>query len=476
VIDRIQLPDRLFITPRAVAALILLILVQLVAAQSLNMFPRFTMIDFFQYWGVPNARRLSREPLGTPYTEYPQYLALLTEVAERSGQSRLRPPGFTATPFAYTLFATFPEEYGHAALLFHVLHVLVFFAAVILVGHVYRLPLFPVLCLALLLLIASGPLSSDMRLGNIGAFQLFGLAVLLALLERVRRAPRPVIPASVALAGLIVLALIKPNVALVVGALILFLWVALRSRLLALAAILAAPAGAAAVITSCLYFRSWVVWQEWYTAVFGRNPYVLGARRPLAGNYSTSRILSLALQTDVWIVAAIIAAALAVSMIAVIAVSPKTTDARAFRTAAAGLLTRPFGDPHLALAIGVTATISLPPLVWYHYFVIMLIPGLWLLSVSQESRSVTVALCGLAVLVLSSGLLNVLLLPLGWTTAAGVGAALSWLPLWGAILLRVYGAGSPKSAGASLPPTDERLRESPARRDAGLPRSRTSRR
>jgi len=89
--------------------------------------------------------------------------------------------------------------------------------------------------------------------------------------------------------------------------------------------------------------------------------------------------------------------------------------ARARLTAAPRAILRAFDDPQLALAIGITATIALPPLVWYHYYVIMLIPGLWLLHASRESRAME--LCGLAVLVLSSGLLNVLFVPLGWAGA-----------------------------------------------------------
>ncbi|PYO29369.1 MAG: hypothetical protein DMD86_15045, partial [Candidatus Rokuibacteriota bacterium] len=45
------------VTSPAVAALIVLILVQLVVAQSLGLFSRAPMIDFYQYWGVSAALR-----------------------------------------------------------------------------------------------------------------------------------------------------------------------------------------------------------------------------------------------------------------------------------------------------------------------------------------------------------------------------------------------------------------------------------
>jgi hypothetical protein len=439
-------------TPPVVAALIILILVQLVVARSLNLYPQLTMIDFFQYWGVSNARRLSAEVLGTPYTDGLQYRAVLIDYATRAGHPRLKPPGFTATPFAYTLFAMLPENYARAALLYHALQILLFLGALVLVGGIYGYPLFTLLCLALLLAIGSGPLSSDLRLGNIGAFQLFSLALILALHERLRQASRAVLPASVLLTGLTVLTLAKPNVALVGVALALHLWVAHGARVLALAAVPAGVSGAAALVIPCLYFHSWDVWQQWYGVVLGKNPRGL-ALKPAAGNYATARLFSLLLEIDVWTVSMLIAAALVVSMVVVIAASGKAADARTRETAHRGVLARAFGDVHLALAIGVTATIALPPLVWYHYYVILLIPGLWMLSPSWGCGYG--ALCGLAAVVLSSGPLDVLFIPLGWGTATAYGAALSWLPLWGGILLRLHLAGPRERAGTSRLSTDD---------------------
>jgi len=160
-------------------------------------------------------------------------------------------------------------------------------------------------------------------------------------------------------------------------------------------------------------------------------------------------------------VTAAIAAILAASTIAVIAVSARESGRgwRAFRDA----LARAFGRPEVAMAIGVTMTISLPLLVWYHYYVIALIPGLWLLNASSGSRYLS--LCGLASLVLSSGLLNVLFLPLDWTDAAGGAAALSWVPLWGGVLLWLHSSRAetePAAAGSPAPrPEGQRAGDAP---------------
>ncbi len=441
--------------PRAVAALIVLILVELVVAQSLNLFPRVTSIDFYQYWGVSAARRLSDQALDTPYTNAAGYRAVLDEYAARFGPSKaegLRAPAFTATPFAYMLFAVFPADYPRAALLFHALQVLLFVAAVIVLGGLYRYPLFPLLCLAFLLVLGSGPLFSDVRLGNLGCFQLFALAGVLALADRLRRVPGAAALGAVVLSSLTLLTLVKPNVALVAAIMAVHLWLAHGNRLFAIAAVPALVSGAAAVVIPCLYFRSWTVWQEWYRVVVGADPYRL-AVDPGGGNYSSTRQLSLWLQADVWTVAAFIAAALIISMIAV---SVKAERRLRASSPWAGLASA-FRDPHLAAAIGVTMTIALSPLFWYHYYVLALIPGLWLLNASSPPGYLP--LCGLAALVLSSGLLNVLLLPLGWTGAAAAGAALSWVPLWGGILLRTGSPGPQESEATSGQPPAEPPRE-----------------
>src|SRR6266566_4165909 len=105
-------------TSRITAALIVVILAQLVVAQSLNLFPRMIAIDFYQYWAVGAASRLTTEPLGSPYVEHRRYNAAVREWATRTNQSKLTlngrvlgPMGFTATPLLYVLFAALPADY-----------------------------------------------------------------------------------------------------------------------------------------------------------------------------------------------------------------------------------------------------------------------------------------------------------------------------------------------------------------------------
>ena len=146
--------------------------------------------------------------------------------------------------------------------------------------------MFPLLCLAFLLALGSGPLSSDLRLGNLGCVQLAALSVLLYVAARARRARPATALGSLLLTGLTLLVLVKPNLALVAVIMAAHLWLVHGTRLFAIAAASAACAAAVAVIGSCLYFGSWTIWPEWYRTVFGRNPYAL-ARSSAGGNYST---------------------------------------------------------------------------------------------------------------------------------------------------------------------------------------------
>jgi hypothetical protein len=439
---------------RASATLIVLVLVQLVIAQSLNLFPNLVAIDFYQYWAVGAARKLSDQPLGSPYKNHREYTTVVRDYAKRTDQAQLTlngrvlgPFGFTATPFLYVLFGTLPADYPRALVLFHALQLLFFVGAVVLLGVTYRFEMFRAVCLALLLVLGFGPLSSDLRLGNLGSFQLAAFSALLYLASRLRQAPR-VILGALLLTGLTLLAIAKPNVALVAVFMALHLWVAHGGRFFVLAALPAVVAAAVAAVAPCLYFGSWTVWQEWYGFVFGRNPSAL-ARPAGGGNYSTALLLARALHVDVWAVAGVLAALLGASAVAV-TVASAVRDGGVWHVLRRAL-DRVFGDPAFAMAIGVTLTLALPHLVWYHYYTIALIPGLWLLN-AAGSRALP--LCGLAALILISGLLYVLLFPFGWADVGTAGAGLGWIPLWVGALLRLRPDGE-EEGGAPAPPAEK---------------------
>ena len=458
---------------RALDALVVVILVQFVVGWASGLFPRLTAIDFYQYWGVSVALRASDHALGGPYTNRQQYHAVLRDLAAQSDQpklaavSRAMPrPSFTATPLLYMLFGTLPAHYARAVALFQTLQVVLFLTGVILLGRLYRFQLFALFCLALLLLVSSGPLFADLRVGNLGSLQFAALTALLVLAVRLPNAARPTVLGGVVLTGLVLLLLAKPNVVLIMPLMVGHLWLRHGSRFLAVVAVPALVLGAAAVLVSQLYFHSWTVWLEWYEFVYGRNPSSL-ARPSDIGNYSTSLLFARSIHVDVWTAAVVIAVVLSASIIAVIVASTPTARATALLHR---VLVGVFGDARLAMGIGITLTIALPPLCWYHYHVIALIPGLWLLSVASGSSYPR--LCGLAALILSSGLLNTLFLPLGWKGAAEFTATLSWVPLWAGILPQLAAAGAQESGTGAVPSGESR----PDERRTTKGRARRSRR
>jgi len=441
--------------PRVISAFVVLLLIPLVVAHSLNLFPRLILFDFYQYWGVAVAHRTTNGALGNPYTNPRGYHAALNEHVAASSDPKLTAfnrmtgrPGFTATPFLYMLLAALPVDYSRAALVFHVLQVVLFVAGVVLLGAVCAYPVLVSLPIALALVLASGPVSSDLRLGNLGCFQFAALAGILALSVRLRRTPHVALGAAVIM-GLALLGLAKPNVAPAVGMLALSAWWALGVRRSIVATVPAALAVALAVLASGRYFGSWTVWLDWYHVVFGRNPYTL-VRPAFGGNYSSSRFLSSWLHLDVWVVVALTTAGITLSWLALTAgLAGRTWRDRAAQVGDA--VRRALDDPRVAAAIGVTVGIALPPLFWYHYFVIAVIPGVWLLNAPGPASLPVWGLVGLA---MSSGVLNVLFLPLGWAQAVQAVAALSWIPLWGGILhyLRAT-APAPVAVAADVDPS-----------------------
>src|SRR5262249_32858123 len=126
--------------------------------------------------------------------------------------------------------------------------------------------------------------------------------------------PRAPLLGATVLAGLTLLVLAKPNVALVALAIGIHLLVVRGLRFFALAAIPASIAGAIAAVIPCLYFHSWGIWGEWDHSVFVLNPYAL-ARPAGGGNYSTPVLVSRWLGTNLWLTAAVIGAILGATLI-----------------------------------------------------------------------------------------------------------------------------------------------------------------
>jgi hypothetical protein len=455
---------REYLRGRGIVAIVVVVMLGLFAlTQLMSRYAETVGVDFYQFWGVPTAMRLTGGTLGTPYTSGERYHAVLKEYAAASGQPKLRVahrfwsgPDFAGSPLLYRVFALTSADYTASLGVFHLLQVVSFVGACLLLGYLFRFDPFQLLCLTLVCLLFYQPLLSDLRVGNVGSLQLGALAAALGLASLLPRLPSPGQRAGLGALLLIALAaltLCKPNIVLVAVLLALHLAVRHGVRVFGLAALPAAAATVLLVIAPCVYFRSWTVWQEWYRFVYGANPRML--LRPIAsGNYSTPLMLSSWLGGAVWVIVGVLLVLLALSLLAVVWTRlPAPRGAGDLVPRGAGdrvrsALERLLGDPAAALAIGILVTTATSPLYWAHYYVLLLLPGLWLLG-TPAATPVVPTLAALGV-VMGAGIVGMLLWAAGGATAMAATIALSWVPLWGALLIHLRSAGTvvPEPAAA----------------------------
>jgi hypothetical protein len=176
-------------------------------------------------------------------------------------------------------------------------------------------------------------------------------------------------------------------------------------------------ATAGALIPGAL-FGSWAVWAEWYQYVYGADHTRL--LFPIVhGNYSTSLLLHETLDRPIWVMIAGVVAALAGSL-------ALSIPRRGWKSAVR--------DPQIAMAVGIVATVATAPLFWLHYYMLLLIPALWLLF----SASRLAAVSALIALVLCSGLVDPVWSLPGWGgRAVPWSRVASWMLLWCGILLHL---------------------------------------
>ena len=215
------------------------------------------------------------------------------------------------------------------------------------------------------------PVRIDLDLGNFNAIQFGSIAGTLWLAARVLPESRGRLRAftfAALVTGLGWMVLMKPNLAWVSVALCAHLglrhgWKALASA--ALAAVL--PLGLL-VAFSCVSFGSASVWRDWAYYLLVANPEKLASYSPKLGNASLPRFLAETLGLLVGAATLGIAVAFGVGLTAV-----------AVRRAVGvqQILRRSLWDPECAAGLGVLLGLLLAPLVWWHYYVLLLVPAFW---------------------------------------------------------------------------------------------------
>lgn len=387
-------------------------------------------IDFYQYWGVGMAQKLSGNALSSPYVNLEQYGSYLDSYARSSIDERLRLSNIknhmlysqgldvNATPLLYALFALFPSKFSLSYGIFLALMLVVLLPASYLFCHYPRPSAVPVL-LGILSVFCHEPLRADAQVGNLNTLQFFSMAVLTYYIavSTDDQTERPLRDAAV-LSGIIALILLKPNFLIIGLALSASLFVKRGVRAFSKAAAPAASVGILLFLVPCIYFNSWGVWKDW-SGYLSLGSGKIAKYAVQEGNFATSVIVSNLCGLSVNSTTILTGAVLMISLLLCLGTE------RIVRKVDMIL-----HNPYLAVVMAVSVTLALSPLVWFHYYVISLLPAIWMTMqpVSTPSRY----LGGLS-LFLSSGLVVRVFdvneyLPLAFAS--------SWIPLWiGALAL-----------------------------------------
>jgi hypothetical protein len=120
------------------------------------------------------------------------------------------------------------------------------------------------------------------------------------------------------------------------------------------------------LVAPLVWLGSASAWGEWLTLIVGRDARRLSEYALAAGNTSTPRLLEEWLGVDPLLAAAGIGVLLAVAL--------------------APVARRVVDDAWLAAGVGVVVSLAIAPLVWFHYYVLALVPALGLLAVPGAPR------------------------------------------------------------------------------------------
>lgn len=386
-------------------------------------------IDFYQQWSVGSAMKESNGTLSSPYPDIEIYSDILDRSAAASGVTQLHtvnsinhqlyPYGLitVSTPLMYFLYALLPQDYLYAYHTFIALR-LVLFAAVI--GLMYRYDKLNVLTLALGILITvfHQSLYCDFRLGNVNTFQLFAIGSAVFFLDYRLcnyRDNQKFIPCTIFLCSLALFVLVKPNTLLVALALALSLFIKSDRKIFARSALVTVGFSCILILIPCFYFKSLAVWQDWSDFIKrgGETLYY----NVFFGNFSTVLIVSKMLGVSINQTIVAISLIIVATFLCAIVLS---------KSSAKNTIVALLGNTNVSVALAVSMTLALSPLVWWYYYVLSLYSALWMIN--RDSRYSIVRIMGFLSLFLSSGAVS-LIDPSLYLYNCYVTAA-SWIPLW----------------------------------------------
>ena len=432
--------------------LIAVLLIFFALASCITRYQNANMADFYNFWGVTAAKQWDPTLQGPyagqkgPHDGAQKYSAALAERAAQSHDKKLKKAThvrrkgmyLTSTPFLYASFGIFgssDSSYTVAWRNYFALQVLAFALSIFAVVYVYSGAAFPGLVLALTLIITFVPFHSDLNVGNLNSIQLGGVTLLVLASKRaVSASPtrRKRWWSLVILCGLFAMTLLKPNLALFAAAMTLHLiasngWREFVRWLLPWGTLL----GLILVVWSGAIFGRVSVWIDWYDKVFGADPGSLVFPSDM-GNVSTALWLSETVSVPMSIATFVLVAG--VLLLAILGVGWVSVRAGIGLRGGVGLAVEAFRDPAFAATTGLILTFALMPLVWFHYYVLILFPALWLAS--KPDHGSVVRLAGALSVLLAAGVLQSVVGPFfGWRGLQYDAVALSWVPVWVGVVI-----------------------------------------
>lgn len=391
-------------------------------------------IDFYHYWGVAKAQQLSPVRLASPYVQADAYAAVLNQHAASVNAPRLEAANayrqsldLTGTPLLYTFFATLPRNYGLALASYQGLQVVMFIAGIVLIGAL-KGQMRGFLSLALALVATYAPFSVELGVGNLNALQLLLVVLATLLVEKAAMgAPRErVKTAALGTCLFIFIVLLKPNLLLA----ILFLCVSfgLRYGIPKVVAPVAVAFIGFILATTSGFLGSSRVWLDWYGLLSSSKDRLT---YPIeAGNFSVTFLLStlsgLDIAASVLVVVVLLSGSFCCAMIG-FALGKRCTISRGIAA-----MVEVGRSPGLMVNLALTATLMVSPLVWSHYYILLLFPILWLLDFGRWGVKNVVGLLSLG---FASGIL-LKLAAIGWVPGPEIqalsfcmGCLLAWVGL-----------------------------------------------
>jgi hypothetical protein len=404
-----------------------LVLCVFLLASAFEAFPEQPGADFYQFWGVPTAKRMmaAHDAFESPYVSAEEYAENLNHLSDRYGSRKLRSANALrrtlepmGTPFLYATFSLFPEDYDSAQAIFVTLLYLGAGVGVFALARLRGLSFHWAACVAFAVELTFAPFMVDVRAANVNSLQLALIAVLVWMAAKNVRTGNAFVDALF-LGVLAPLVIFKPNTLWIAAALALQYGLSRGARQFLGGVGMAAALSIISIAIGSAYLGT-SSWTEWL-GLAGR----MQAGLPLSleeGNESIAMWLS---RHGGAYGAVGYGAILGLLLLLVLALAMSANGKRSdllWPTAK-----RAFCDPWFAASVGVLLTFATSPLVWSHYFVLALVPIAWLLGRDGMTGVGTwgAAICYLA---LARGTIDVLVSG-GHMAALYAMTMLSWIAL-----------------------------------------------